>query len=308
MENKYSLGVDGGNGTFKVVVIDENNKLVDSVYLINKGVIQTLTKSFKKIKHYKISSCGITGAAKKLTNLLIGGDVIKNEIVAHTVGVLNSVNGVRTIIDLGKEDSKIILVNNGIIEDSNMNASCSSGCGSYLENVAFRFNIKIEKFDKLALKSKDKVHIDSMCSVFGTSSAQNLLNTGVDKRNILMGVARSLVRNYCNMFISGKVKEPVVFTGGVSKNKAVVKAFEEQLKCKIIVPKHSHLMGAIGVAILSKKETKGKSNFKGFNLKEKDYEIKTFICDGCENNCNIPMIYNNGKKIGVSYSGRCGKW
>ena len=301
-----NLGIDVGNGTVKVVIIDENNRLIDSVYLINQGVIQTLSEAFSKIKHCPISSCGIIGAGRKLSNIIIGSDIIKTEIIAHTVGVLNSVNEVKTIIDLGKEDSKMIIINNKVIEDCDMNSSCSSGCGAYLENVAHRLNLDINEFGDLALQSKNKVHIDSMCSVFGTSSAQNLLNTGVDKKDILMGVANSLVRNYKNMFISGKVEEPIIFTGGVSKNKAVVKAFEEQLNCNIIVPENSHLMGAIGAAILSK-ETK-KTKFKGWDLDCNDYEIKTFICRDCENACNIPMIYKNESKIGVSYNGRCGKW
>jgi len=307
MKTKYHVGVDCGNGTIKVVIIDDNNKLMDSVYLENQGVIKTLSKAFKQIKHYPISSCGIVGAGRKLANIIIGSDLIKTEIIAHTIGVINSVPRVKTLIDLGKEDGKKIKVNNKIIEDSEMNQSCSAGCGSYLENVAYRFNIKIEDFGDLALKSKNKAHIDSMCSVFGTSSAQNLFNTGVAIEDIFRGVANSLVRNFKNIFISGKVEEPVVFTGGVSKNKAVVKEFEEQLNCKIIVPNNSHLMGAIGAAILGKK-IKGKTNFKGFDLKEKNYKVNQFICKDCENNCNIPMVYHNGKEIGVSYSGRCGKW
>ncbi len=304
--DKYYAGFDIGNGTIKVVIINENNNLIDSVYLKNIGIIKTLSEAFNKIKHYKINSCGITGAGRVLSNIVIGADIIKTEIVAHTIGVLNYVPNVRTIIDLGKEDSKIIMVNNGIIEDCNMNINCSAGCGAYIDEVSQRIDIRVEEFAELALKSKNEAHIDAMCTVFGKSSAQNLLNTGIDEKDVLMGVARSLVRNYCNMFISGNVEEPVVFTGGVSMNKSVVKAFEEKLNCKIIVPENSHLMGAIGSAILSKgiKETK----FKGWNLDYNDYEVKTSVCKDCGNECNIPVVYHNNKKIGVSYNGRCGKW
>ena len=174
--------------------------------------------------------------------------------------------------------------------------------------MTFRLDIKIEDFADLALQSKNEVHIESMCSVFGSKSAKDLSNMGIDKKDILMGVANSLVRNYKNMFILRKVEEPVVFTGGVSKNKAVVKAFEKNLNCKVIVPENSHLMGAIGAAILAKKANPQKTNFKGFDLDKKDYKIKTFICKDCGNTCNIPMVYENEKRIGVSYSGRCGRW
>ncbi len=308
MKNKYYLGIDAGNGTSKVVIIDEKNRLIDSVYLENQGVIQTISKAFKKIKHYPISSCGIIGARRKITSIIVGSDIIKTELLAHTIGVLDKIKDVRTIIDLGNEDSKKIMVKNGIMEGSNMNITCSSGCGSYLENVALRLDIKIEDFETLALQSKNEVHIDAMCSVFGSKSAKDLSNMGIAKEDILMGVANSLVRNYKNMFISGKVEGPIVFTGGVSKNKSVVKAFGDQLKCKIIVPENSHLIGAIGAAILAKKENPKKTKFKGFDLNEEEYDIKPFICSGCGNACNIPIAYNGNKKIGISYSGKCGKY
>jgi len=186
--------------------------------------------------------------------------------------------------------------------------NCSGGCGAYLENVAFRLGIPIEKFGNLALKAKSTATISGKCAVFGTTSCVHKLNAGVAKENILSGVAESLVRNYLALVAKGKdIKPPYIFQGGVALNKAVVKALEEELSHKVIVPKHAPIIGAIGAAILAQEANPTKSLFKGFNLANFQYSTVSFTCHKCSNRCEVINIIRDGKKI-ASLGSRCGRY
>ncbi|XOB41521.1 MAG: BadF/BadG/BcrA/BcrD ATPase family protein [Candidatus Nealsonbacteria bacterium] len=186
--------------------------------------------------------------------------------------------------------------------------NCSGGCGAYLENVSFRLGIPIEKFGNLALKAKSTATISAKCAVFGTTSCVHKLNAGVAKENILSGVAKSLVRNYLALVAKGKdIKPPYIFQGGVALNKAVVKALEEELSHKVIVPKHAPIIGAIGAAILAQEANPTKSLFKGFNLANFQYTTASFTCHKCSNRCEVINIIRDGKKI-ASLGSRCGRY
>ncbi len=300
-----TIAIDSGNGTMKIVVM--NDKLIDSVYLPNNGVIETLKQALVKIKKdVKIIGCGITGASRRLLSHLIGADTIKTEILAHSIGILHYFPNARFAIDLGKEDSKLMEFKDGVLTDFKFNSICSAGCGSYLDNIAYRFGIDINDFADIALMSKRPANVSSKCAVLGTSAALSKLHSGVNKNDILMGVAYGLARNYLSILAKGKkIEEPVVFVGGVSKNKAVVKAFSDILKCKITTHPFGHLTGAIGMAILARKRVKY-TKFKGFEISEHNFETLIRIGNGCSNMCEITDVYENNKKIG-SIGNKCGR-
>ena len=114
----------------------------------------------------EIAGVGTTGSARYLAGVIVGADLIKNEITAHAKGVVKFVPNVRTVIEIGGQDSKIIILENGVVTDFAMNLVCSAGTGAFLEAQAFRLGIPVEKFGELALKSKNPTHIGSRCSVF----------------------------------------------------------------------------------------------------------------------------------------------
>jgi len=307
---KVVLGVDIGNGTIKCVLLNEKKEVIDYIYTRNMGIIETLKKSlsllFGRNRNIKISGCGVIGAGRKFGSVLLGADITTTEITATSVGVMNYFSENLTCFEMGFEDSKILIIRNGILVDFAMNTVCSANCGAYIENVASRLGIKVEEFAEYALKSKTPANISGKCAVFGTSSCVSKINLGFKKEDILMGVAFALVRNYFSMLAKGKsILPPYVFCGGVSQNKAIVKAMEEYLGEKVIVPEYSFLMGAIGVAILTME--KGGGKFKGYEFIENDYRTETIICDKCTNNCELVCIYQNEKLIGKIGS-NCGKY
>jgi len=309
---KVSLGVDIGNGTIKLVLLNENREVVDFIYTRNMGVIQTIKGALRDLigrnKDKKIVACGVIGAGRKLGSILLGSDVTVTEITATAVGILNYYPEKATVFEMGYEDSKILIIREGVLVDFAMNTICSANCGAYIENVSARMGIKVEEFSSYALKSKSPTNISGKCAVFGTSCCVSKLNMGVKKEDILMGVAKALVRNYFSMLAKGKnLSPPYIFCGGVSKNEAVVKAIEEFLGEKVIVPKYSNIIGAIGVAILAFENRENGSEFKGERILEKEYRVETEICNGCANNCELISVYEGERLIGKIGS-RCGKY
>lgn len=310
MKNCY-LGIDIGSISTKGVLIDDDNNIIASDYIWTEGnpklaVTKLLDTLKKKIKEtYKVKGIGTTGSARKLIGLMVDANIIKNEITAHAVGTLSLYPEVRTILEIGGQDSKIIMIENGIITDYSMNTLCSAGTGSFLSSQAKRLGIDIEEFGDIALKSENPVKIAARCTVFAESDLIHKAQVGYKKEDIIAGLCKSIVLNYLNNVGKGKkIKGPIVFQGGVSKNKGVVKYFKEILKEDIIVDDNSHLMGALGIAILSKKNTSEKEY--SLDLKNIKFETKGFECKCCPNNCEILKIYKDGKLLDA-WGSRCGK-
>ena len=308
--NECYLGVDIGSISTKGVIIDKNYQIITSKYIWTEGnpvlAVKKLIEELKKNlpSDYVIKGIGTTGSARKLIGLMLDANVVKNEITAHAIGTLNFYPNVRTILEIGGQDSKIIIINNGIITDYAMNTLCAAGTGSFLSSQAKRLGVDIEEFGNIAIKSKNPVKIAARCTVFAESDLIHKANSGYSKEDIIAGLCRSIVLNYLNNVGKGKkINGPIVFQGGVSKNKGVVKYFKEVLKEDIIVDENSHLMGAIGIAILSSKK-----NNKTYNLEVNDIKFvtKAHECQGCSNNCEILKIYKNDELIDA-WGNRCNK-
>lgn len=306
MKNGY-LGIDIGSISTKGVIIDDNNNILSSSYIWTEGnPIKAVKKLINnlKIDNIKIKGIGTTGSARKLIGLLLDANVVKNEITAHAIGTLNFYPECKTILEIGGQDSKLILLNNGIITDYSMNTLCAAGTGAFLSSQAKRLGIDINEFGELALKSDNPVKIAARCTVFAESDLVHKAQIGYKKEDIIAGLSKSIVLNYLNNLAKGKkIKPPIVFQGGVSKNKAVVKYFKEILKEDVIVDPNSHLMGAIGIAILAKN-----NNDKEYDLNIKDikFETKGFECNLCSNNCEILKIYKDNKLIDA-WGSKCGR-
>lgn len=307
---KAYLGVDIGSISTKAVIIDSDNNILLSEYIWTEGnpinAVKKIINSFKdKLdKDIKIVGVGTTGSARKLIGSILGANIIKNEITAHAIGTLDKYNDTRTILEIGGQDSKIILIENGIVTDYAMNTLCAAGTGSFLSSQAKRLGIEVEDFGDLALTSKNPTPIAARCTVFAESDLVHKAQMGYHKNDIVAGLCKSVALNYLNNVAKGKkICEPIIFQGGVSKNKGVVKAFEDILNTKIRTDKNGHLMGAIGVAILSKKEKEIEFNF---DIGKNNYLTTSTYCKRCPNNCEIIMIKKD-KELIDSWGNRCEK-
>jgi predicted CoA-substrate-specific enzyme activase len=315
MEKCY-LGIDVGSVSTNLVLLSENDEVLESIYLRTEGKpIATVQKALNILQqrlpsNYRIKGVGSTGSARYLTNVVVGGDCVKNEITAHAVAALHINPQVRTVIEIGGQDSKIIILQDGIVTDFAMNTVCAAGTGSFLDQQANRLNIPIQDLGEIALQSTSPVRIAGRCAVFAESDMIHKQQMGYSIPDIVYGLCQALVRNYLNNLGKGKdINSPIIFQGGVAANKGMKKAFEEALKTEVIVPKYYNVMGALGVALIAKEVVvkKGYTNFYGFNICNYDYKTKSFNCNGCPNICEIVEITVEKEVLG-RWGDRCGKW
>jgi len=299
---KAYLGIDIGSISTKGVVINEDNEILAESYLWTLGnPIQAVKNVINEIaqnidKSYTVVNVGTTGSARKLIGIALGARVIKNEITAHAVGTLSVVPDVQTILEIGGQDSKIILINNGVVMDYAMNTLCAAGTGSFLSSQAKRLDLKLEDFAALAMTSKNPAKIAARCTVFAESDLVHKAQIGYSKADIVAGLCRAIVLNYLNNVGKGKqIKSPVVFQGGVSKNAAVIREFENELQMPVHVDPKGHLMGALGTAVLCK-SVKEESEFN-FNVTDINFETKGVECTNCPNNCEIICVYKNNSLL-----------
>ncbi|WMJ76195.1 MULTISPECIES: acyl-CoA dehydratase activase [unclassified Sedimentibacter] len=311
----HYLGVDVGSVSTDLVMMDENLNVTEKIYLRTKGnPIKAIQDGFKilKNKYHKgdIAAAGTTGSGRAIAASIIGADAAKNEITAHATAALETHKNVRTIIEIGGQDSKIILLNNGIISDFAMNTVCAAGTGSFLDRQAERLDINIEEFGEYALRATSSVRIAGRCAVFAESDMIHKQQLGYNQPEIIRGLCDALVRNYLNNIAKGKAIFPkVLFQGGVAANRGMKASFENALGFEIFVPEHYNMMGAIGAAIMAKfaVEKSGKTNFRGFELADKNIFSRSMECEGCSNSCEVVKIFENNNIIGY-FGDRCGKW
>ncbi|MHB1134925.1 MAG: acyl-CoA dehydratase activase [Chloroflexota bacterium] len=314
---RYYLGIDVGSVTTKFALLDENDELIASAYGRTSGrPIQVVQQNMRELAGQipagaKIAGVGTTGSARFLAGVIVGADVVKNEITAHAVAASHYVPEAQTIIEIGGQDSKIIIMREGIVTDFAMNTVCAAGTGSFLDQQASRLNIRIDEFGALALGSQTPVRIAGRCTVFAESDMIHKQQMGHSVEDILYGLCQALARNYLNNLGLGKeVLAPIVFQGGVAANRGMVRAFTEELKTEVIVAPHNHIMGAIGAALLAHEhaEATGEaSKFKGLGVSEEEYTTSSFECKGCSNLCEIVQI-KMGREVLARWGGRCGKW
>ncbi|HIQ98260.1 MAG TPA: 2-hydroxyglutaryl-CoA dehydratase [Candidatus Scybalocola faecavium] len=310
MKNKAYIGIDIGSISTKGVVIDENNTFLAESYLWTEGDPTQATKnvlheleSQMDMEKYNIVAAGTTGSARKLVGTMIGAQVIKNEITAHAVGTTTLHPDVRTILEIGGQDSKIICVENGVAVDYAMNTLCAAGTGAFLSSQAHRLGVAVEDFGQIALKAKQAAPVAARCTVFAESDLVHKLQVGYPKDEIIAGLCKAVAGNYLNNVAKGKkIISPVVFQGGVSKNAGVVKMFEEELGMPVIVDEKGHLMGAFGIAVLARES--GLSREFSFDVADMEFTTREITCGKCANHCEIICVYRDNALID-SWGNRC---
>ena len=257
------LGIDIGSVSLNVVVLDGAGRILRSVYERTNGrplaclrdVLARLAPDLPEA-----APCG-TGSGRALLGDLLGLPV-ENEIVAHAWGAAHFHPEARTIIEIGGQDSKLILLDGRagdgrpLIADQAMNEICAAGTGSFLDQQAGRLGVDIDgEFGDLACRSEHPATVAGRCSVFAKSDMIHLQQEGFPKEDVLAGLCYALARNYLSNLARGrKLRPPFLFQGGVAANRGVVRAFEDILGLgpgQLTIPEHFKVMGAIGAALIA---------------------------------------------------------
>ena len=257
-------GIDIGSVTTKAVIINDKEEtlafsLIPTRYNRQESgtdafelALEMARKSNDDIK-YMVS----TGYGRRAFS---SSDKALPEIVCHARGTKLLFPEVRTIIDIGGQDSKVIeLDEHGMVTRFEMNDKCAAGTGRFLEVLTDRIlNLPIDELGPLALRSNQPCILSSVCTVFAESEIISLLSENRTKKDIAYGISRAIAKRVTSMGTGGQIdyEEPIVFSGGVARNTGVLKALEEELKKRILCPENPQLPAALGAAIYAKEHSK----------------------------------------------------
>lgn len=248
-------GIDIGSRTVKGVIFDPDNNTIVARDIADSGahpakIARGMLDSLKKASGadgglYTIS----TGYGR---HLIADADRTITEITCHARGVRHVIKDARTVVDIGGQDSKVIAIGaDGLVEDFAMNDRCAAGTGRFLEVIARILDMDVTEIGEKALASYRPHDISSMCVVFAESEVIGLIARETPPEDILAGVHRAIGDRILGLSGKIKVTDPVVFTGGVALNPAMVRWLSERLKAEVVVPEDPQATGALGAAILA---------------------------------------------------------
>jgi predicted CoA-substrate-specific enzyme activase len=315
----YVLGVDGGSTTTKVALINAATlEIVAEHYGRTHGdPVAALKQCLREVRKQlgtaqpKIRLVASTGSSRELLGVFLETAGVYNEIIAHTVGTTYFQKDVDTIFEIGGQDAKYVLINNGVPVDYAMNEACSAGTGSFLEeSAAGDLNIDTApEIGPIALQATAPLKFGEHCSAFINSDIRKAIQQGAAREDIVAGLVFSIVANYLNRVVGNRsIGEHIVLQGGVAKNAAVPLAFAQMTGKSITVPPDPELMGCFGVArLVLQKRAEGLIEDGAFDLDsliEKEIAYgKEFVCKSCENRCTIRRLeVGQGR---YPFGGRC---
>ena len=308
------IGIDAGSTTTKLVLIDNEGNLLYSLYGSNEGnPLKSVIKMLKKLYEVlpagaKIRYSGVTGYGEKLIQTALNIDLNEIETIAHYRAAKEFEPDVTSIVDIGGQDMKYIKMKEDVIDNIMLNEACSSGCGSFIETFAKSLNLKIEDFVNEALKSRKPVDLGSRCTVFMNSKIKQAQKEGYSVGDISAGLSYSVIKNAIQKVM--KVRDTktlgnhIVVQGGTFYNDAVLRAFELIVGKDVVRPDISGLMGAYGVALLSKEQYEANLDMEYYSSIAKseeldilDIKVSHTRCNLCENHCLLTINkFSNGKK------------
>jgi predicted CoA-substrate-specific enzyme activase len=311
----HYIGIDVGSVTTKLVVIDDLNEILFDTYIRTEGgPIEAVQRAFREMYSTldpQVAGVATTGSGRGLAGIMVGADVEKNEITAHATAARFIRPDVRTVIDIGGQDSKIIYLKDGVSNGFNMNSVCAAGTGSFLDHQSTRLGIPIEQFGDYAIRATSPVRIAGRCGVFAESDLIHKQQMGYKKEDLIAGLCIALVRNYLTNVARGKRIHPtVLFQGGVAANKGLKAAFERMLGIEVVVPERFKVMGALGAALIAKSHVQSTgiaTVFKGAGIATFKCTPRTFLCSDCANQCEVNELYIQGR-ITSRWGSKCSKW
>lgn len=256
LEAKYlmlTLGMDIGSITTKAVVLEDKKILGSKIIFTGFNA----AKAGEKVVQELLDELGIS--IEKIVKIVATGYGRKSvsfahnnitEITCHAKGAFFLDNSIRSIIDIGGQDSKVIVIDEtGKVKDFAMNDKCAAGTGRFLEVMARAMEVDLTEFGELSLKADNPAKISSLCTVFAESEVISLIAKGETRENIIAGIHQSIASRIIAMAGRVGINSPVMMTGGVAKNIGVVKAIEKLLGTPVKVLPDSQIIGALGAAL-----------------------------------------------------------
>ncbi len=308
----YALGLDLGSVSLNSVVLSPEGRVLEERYTRTRGqametALEVLQDIFKRYPAGKIKVIGMTGSGGSILSEVIGGTFV-NEIIAQSKSMEKSHPEVRTVIEIGGEDSKLILLSRDeelgtmVIRDFAMNTICAAGTGSFLDQQASRLRVSIEEFGEMTLKSENPPRMAGRCSVFAKTDMIHLQQQATPDYDIVAGLCFAMARNFKSSIAKGKqFTKPISFQGGVAANKGMVRAFTEVLGLEpgeLIIPEHYASMGAIGSALAAMEKGEGLTSAVDLRSLEEHIERHAGLGEGLPQ-LNLPperCYKNRGEK------------
>ena len=252
-----TVGIDVGSITAKAAVVRDGEVIADQLIFTGYNARSAGEKVFEAI----IKASGIDrSSVDKIISTGYGrssvtfADRAVTEITCHAMGAHHLNPAVRSVIDIGGQDSKAIAVDkSGSVKDFAMNDKCAAGTGRFLEVMARALEVDLEKFGQFSIKADQPAKISSLCTVFAESEVISLISRGEKRENIIAGIHESIAARVVAMASRTGLKAPIMMTGGVAKNVGVVTALEKKIGLPIEVSPQSQVTGAIGAALLAQR-------------------------------------------------------
>lgn len=252
----YTAGIDIGSVTAKTVILDEDKNIL-AQNIVEEGIVnkksalsslhQALTVADLKQEQIKVFIT--TGYGR---NLIPFRKKSVSEISCHAIGAHFIMPEARTIIDIGGQDSKVIsIASDGLVDSFQMNDKCAAGTGRFIEVMARALKLSLDEMGEISFMNTKPCHVSSMCTVFAESEIISLSAQGIPKNAIISGLYESIARRTLSLLSAIRVQPAVVMSGGVAKNKKLVKVIEQIIGSKIIVPPEPQIIGALGAAYIA---------------------------------------------------------
>ena len=295
------IGIDSGSTTVKLVVIDEEERILFTDYRPNLGnpvplIREVLQQLYEEHPALHVAYVTTTGYGEDLARNAFHADYGVVETVAHFTAARHFLPNVDFIIDIGGQDMKCFKIEQGAISNIFLNEACSSGCGSFLQTFAQALGRDVKEFSRLGLFADRPVDLGSRCTVFMNSSVKQAQKDGASIENISAGLSISVVKNAIYKVIRASSPEElgrnIVVQGGTFYNEAVLRAFEKEMGVEVIRPDIAGLMGAYGAALYGKgKSVPGQVStlLDRKALAAFSQETRSEICGRCGNNCQLTI-------------------
>ncbi len=308
------LGLDIGSTSSKAVLMTDQGCVLAGFYTRTAGHPVKATQnllaaieglSAKRGIALKIKGAATTGSGRKFTGLIVGADLIIDEITAHAKAAVALHPAVDTIIEIGGQDSKFTTLQNGRVTFSAMNTVCAAGTGSFIEEQAQKLDCPLDQFSARAEHQGSPLASDR-CTVFMERDINAYLANGYAVNEVLAAVLHSVVENYlCKVAIQSRIGQVITFQGATAKNRALVAAMEQRLQKPLLVSRFCHLTGAMGAAMALAEQGVTRTGFKGLDLYKASIPIHSEICELCTNHCKITVAKVAGEP--VAYGFLCGR-
>ncbi|BDD89459.1 acyl-CoA dehydratase activase [Desulfofustis limnaeus] len=311
------LGIDIGSTSTKAALVDAAGQVIAGFYTRTAGqplvAVQSICRSIadieaKRGRSFSINGCATTGSGRKFIGIIVGADLVVDEITAHARAAYQLNPQVDTIIEIGGQDAKFTTLADGRVTSSTMNTVCAAGTGSFIEEQAARLGCPLVELSDRTAGIAAPLASDR-CTVFMERDINHLLSEGYRVDEVLAAVLHSVRENYLlKVAQESAIGDVVCFQGATAKNRSLVAAFEQKLGKPIHVSRFCHLTGALGSALIladEENDQRSASRFVGLELHRLTIPLRSEVCDLCANHCKLSVAEVAGKQ--VAYGFLCGR-